>query len=847
MTFRDDTRAVTVQVGAVLLFGMIIISMSMYQATVVPNQNEQVEFQHNQQVHDEFTSLRGAIVESASKATTSPSEITLGTRYPSRTFFVNPGVASGSLRTQELGTLSVSNVTTSDDEVSDYVSGTVGFSTKSLVYTPDYNLLQETPTTVYENSLAYNRFENGYNGTLSPQSLVDGRRISLVILTGNYSENGVGAASVDAQSVSPSVRSVPITSNDSSRNVTLTIPTNLTADEWETSLEDAGELDSAGTDPDAYVSDVRPGPGNTVVVELERGATYDLRIGVVGLGSGVDEPSAHYLTRVGSVPNSARDDATVPLTFEVRDRYNNPVSGETVNLSVTAGSGELVAQNGTSGTTLSGVKTDGDGRITVEYDPDESGSDSVTVRASADKSPGDGAYDGASRPDVTTTFDVYDAQSGGEGSSSYDIEWDESAIESQPGITNCDGDTCTYDLAADSNDKFDLEAFTTPNEAFVNVDFYANDSGVVTNLQPSEESDSNGDGVFSTVATVGSTGSVVIRVSSTSAADTLNLTVVDTPGGNAPPTADTGGPYTTSAGSSIELDGTGSSDSDGTITDYNWTITNDPTGDASLSNSDSATPMFDAPETVSEDTSITVELTVTDDGGSTDTETTTITVTDTPPSPSISMRVDDLTNVRSNDPAFVVSYDIGDTNASFERVEVEMASTESSASDSGQQTTQRGSVRTEPGYGQGQSFEVTVDVIYDGPSGEYVAESRTMTDTTDAQNPAGNDDLSDGSSASVSSLNVEDRTNTNTNNVRYRADYTVSSGDFSQVELAALNLNGNGATATTQVAARSRNNEQILSGDGAGTDYRVGILVYDDTGTVVDIVFVTDTADGTDP
>lgn len=321
-------------------------------------------------------------------------------------------------------------------------------------------------------------------------------------------------------------------------------------------------------------------------------------------------------------------------------------------------------------------------------------------------------------------------------------------------------------------------------------------------------------------------------------------------GVNAPPTPRTTGPYSVPEGESIQLDGSGSSDSDGSITSYSWSITDDPTGQASLSNPSSARPTFNAPDSVSGDTDVTVELTVTDDDGATSRRTTTVTVTDSTssPQPSISMRVDDLTDIRPNSPEFVVSYDIGNTNNSFERVEVQLDSTESFASDSEQQTAPRGSVRLQTTYGARQTFEVTVDVIYDGPNGEYVARSQTVTDAADARNRNGNDDLALGSSASINSLDIQDRTNTGNNDVWYRADYDVSSGDFSRVELVALNLNSNGATDTRLRTDRSRNNADIINGlDGAQADYRVGMLVYDDTGAVVDIQTVDDTADGTDP
>ncbi len=96
---------------------------------------------------------------------------------------------------------------------------------------------------------------------------------------------------------------------------------------------------------------------------------------------------------------------------------------------------------------------------------------------------------------------------------------------------------------------------------------------------------------------------------------------------NEAPTADAGGPYTVDEGSTVALDGTGSSDPDGTIESYSWEITDGP---GSLEDAGTAEPTYAAPDDVDEDTEVTVELTVTDDAGATDTATATVTVGDLP-------------------------------------------------------------------------------------------------------------------------------------------------------------------------------------------------------------------------
>ncbi|REA03603.1 hypothetical protein DEQ92_10840 [Haloferax sp. Atlit-6N] len=468
MGFRGDERAVTVQIGAVLLFGIIIISMSMYQATVVPNQNEQVEFLHNQEVHDQFKSLRGAVIESSSEPTARPSTVSLGTRYPSRTLFVNPGPVSGTLQTRDLGTLAVSNIETTEAETSDYVDGGLSYPTKSLEYRPDYNVMQSTPTTVYENTIAYNRFETGYNGTLTGQSLINGRTISLVLLGGNYSENGVGSATVDAQAVSPATRTVSVT--NTSERVNITVPTKLSAAEWRDVLEDDGELNDPESDDD-YVYSVTDGPGDTVFIEMKTGVTYDLRVGAVEVGSDDEEPSAHYITVVETSSSSA--------TFEVRDRYNNPVSGVTVN--TTALPSTTLSAQGQTGTGLTNLRTDTDGRVTVSLDTPTSGT--YTLQASIDRNPAN-SFDASRRQDADV--DVVAGGSGTGTTGPYNVVWDGPAMDSTGGsAVSYYSSNDTLVVNSSSVSQFDGNVDVTDREtgmsvANVVVDFATNNSSVLT-------------------------------------------------------------------------------------------------------------------------------------------------------------------------------------------------------------------------------------------------------------------------------------------------------------------------------------------------------------------------------
>ncbi len=95
------------------------------------------------------------------------------------------------------------------------------------------------------------------------------------------------------------------------------------------------------------------------------------------------------------------------------------------------------------------------------------------------------------------------------------------------------------------------------------------------------------------------------------------------PNANYPPTANAGPDQTVDSGAIVTLDGSGSSDSDGTIVAYAWSQIAGP--DVTLSATDQAAVTFTVPE-VTETTTFSFQLTVTDDGDSTDTDYINITV-----------------------------------------------------------------------------------------------------------------------------------------------------------------------------------------------------------------------------
>ena len=337
MTLRGDDRAVAVQIGAVILLGFLVVSLSVYQATVVPNENQQVEFQHSQRVQSDMLEVRNAILGTAATGSAAPATVELGTRYPARAVAVNPAPPSGTLSTSSLGEVSIRNAAADDatttepdyPETADFWDGTThNYTTKSLEYRPSYANYDNAPTTVYENGLVYNRFRSG-TVTRGGQSVVAGTRISLVALSGNLSQGGASSLLVDPQPVSVSTRTISVTNDAAGENVSVVVPSELSANEWRNLLNETGDYDPAADSSNgAYVYRVAD---RTAGVELyfEAGATYQLKLSKVGIGQGVGDTEPAYLTSVEDLIEDPFVDRTYPFVVESRDKYNNPVANQT--------------------------------------------------------------------------------------------------------------------------------------------------------------------------------------------------------------------------------------------------------------------------------------------------------------------------------------------------------------------------------------------------------------------------------------------------------------------------------------------------------------------------------------
>lgn len=328
MDFRGDERGQPVQIGFILLFGILVLAFAGYQGYVVPNQNSQVEFQHSQDTVSDMQTFREDFLGAAEDGRRFSAGFDLGTGYPARLVALNPPPASGKLRTEtpgdgrfhlDAGEQSLAEICGIEQ------GGDGGVPSNALVYQPSYNEHQNPSEVVYENTVTYNRFSrNDVVRFTSEQTLIQGREIMIPPLVGDVSADGTERRTIDLYPGRAGVGKA------SGTDVTLTVPTELSEDRWRSLLGD--EMGENGR-----VEAVNQN-GSDVDIVLESGS-YDVTCPVIGAGDRPENRPARVRGEDDDINPAAPggvqlvgadwgdDENTVNLTFENSGEENNFTEG----------------------------------------------------------------------------------------------------------------------------------------------------------------------------------------------------------------------------------------------------------------------------------------------------------------------------------------------------------------------------------------------------------------------------------------------------------------------------------------------------------------------------------------
>jgi hypothetical protein len=540
MAYRDDERAQAVQVGAILLFAAVIISLAGYQAFVVPDENAAIEFDDFQTATGDVAALQGALLDAAG-GTARSVNVRTGSTYPSRTFSVNPAPPTGILSTNDTAEIELTNVTAVDGEAYNTRQFWDGrrhnFTTQSLVFRPDYNEF-DAPEMVASSVAAYRVFDGSLQ-VETDQGLLRGNRLTLVSVTAadGFRTEGL-SASVAVEPVSISTRTVVVEGDDGGTEdvvVTLPVPGPTNASVWTNST-----IASSLRNNKEHVKTVEAVAEQRVNVTLDGSETYRLQLARVEVreagdsGSG-ESTDGRYVVPVTGDQSSVSAAQTVGVSAEVRDRFNNPVSGENVTFSLfpasTSGANESIYERygfpGEQGPAREvGVRTDGEGRAATVFDPFRSApptnfsTGTAYVNATFESGP----------PPLSTanlTVNVFNVSGSGGGSgpsaptgggSVYDVEWVTPLLGSSPVSAGACGATCAVDLTMEATDGSDPVVFAS-------VSYGLNSSGVVAFTGNTGRTDSNGRNTTGLVPRGEAEGTVKVYTASGGAGDVANLSV----------------------------------------------------------------------------------------------------------------------------------------------------------------------------------------------------------------------------------------------------------------------------------------------------------------------------------
>lgn len=382
-------RAVTEVLGAILVFGLVLAVLALVQVSAIPVANGQVEFEHSQRVAGDFQALDQNVDAAGTRGSLGSTSVEAGVRYPNRLFFINPGPVGGSLTSTSGSVLLTDFTGTSADEADDYDLGTSSFPTTGLRYSATYNEYADAPTIHYENGVLFERYEN-VDGTVQDivvdgGGLVSGRRITIITVEGDFSTQVPDRLPINVVSVSAGTRAVTVDGGPDSR---IAVETILSRNTWADIL--SSELASGQVE--AVTCPGQPDPAlpcdGTLTIDLADDV-YDLRMAKVGLttndnqnpAADFSEEAARYIVAETTTSTSAVTGQSVELVAEVRDRFNNPVSGQMVDFTITSTSGGSIA---TDSTPRSGV--DGLGSVSVDT---TGATGPIVVEATMNDTPGE--------------------------------------------------------------------------------------------------------------------------------------------------------------------------------------------------------------------------------------------------------------------------------------------------------------------------------------------------------------------------------------------------------------------------------------------------------------------------
>lgn len=328
MNFDQDTRGVSEVIGAILIFGLAIMLLAILQTQAIPAANEDVEFNHNDEIQGQLIDFHQAAAETARNGGADSTKLEMGLRYPNRLLFFNPPSPAGTLATSDESNVTIENAHAEDDTVGKYMNnGPIKVGTRSLSYRANYNEYRAAPVSKYEYGVLYNDHEDSQL-LVNDGGVVQGREISLLMPAGELHESSTRAMSIDPRPVSAPAKTVSIT-GDGTGPINVTLPSEMNTSLWEEAVDMT------------HVQNIEQRPDGKIRLSLDGDETYALRMARIGVGGDTPEQTPEYVFSQRGTQFDIPQGQSRSLDIEVRDEYNNPVAHEDVKVAIANGAGSV--------------------------------------------------------------------------------------------------------------------------------------------------------------------------------------------------------------------------------------------------------------------------------------------------------------------------------------------------------------------------------------------------------------------------------------------------------------------------------------------------------------------------
>jgi hypothetical protein len=281
---HQDSRGVSTVVGFIFIFAILMILLSINQAQFVPVENEEIEFQHFQDVRNDLTEVHAAISEAGQANVAQYPTVKLGTTYPPRILAVNPAPPSGILETRGPYDIEISDLDSDNNE---------RIQTRFLRYENGYTQMEIGPIW-YENSVLY-LDERSNNGNIvifeNQETFIPNGSVRVTALQKDFRKSGTGKITLN---IYPA-ETAGVDLSEMSGEVSVTIPTRLSGEFWKKEVQTHASAE--------YVETASAGEVNRTTFRVD---IDQLRFNTVGIDS-APEAQGSARNGVGQGPEPPED------------------------------------------------------------------------------------------------------------------------------------------------------------------------------------------------------------------------------------------------------------------------------------------------------------------------------------------------------------------------------------------------------------------------------------------------------------------------------------------------------------------------------------------------------------